>query len=108
MINGTKIRASKPRVATKQMRLAAPKVRADIYGTPQHREWSAEIIRRAGGICQGQGCPNPFEPGRLYADHVVELRDGGGFSLPNGQALCATCHGLKTSAVRAVRAARKY
>ena len=34
---------------------------------------------------------------RLFADHIVELRDGGNpFELANGQALCGSCHTIKT------------
>lgn len=31
------------------------------------------------------------------ADHIVRLEDGGGWSLSNGQGLCASCHGRKTA-----------
>jgi 5-methylcytosine-specific restriction enzyme A len=99
-----KIRAAPPRIATKPPRLRPPaKVRAAIYGTPMHRAWSAEVIARSGGACQGVGCQNPFSGGRLFADHVIELRDGGGFDLSNGVALCGSCHTRKTLAARALR-----
>ena len=84
------------------------KVREQVYGTPLHRAWSAEVIRRSGGMCQDPLCANPCAGGRLFADHVVELRDGGGFDISNGVARCGSCHSRKTAAERARRAARIY
>jgi 5-methylcytosine-specific restriction enzyme A len=104
-----KIRAAPPRVATKPQRLRpAAKVRAAVYGTPLHRAWAAAVIARSGGMCQGIGCPNPFSGGRLFADHIRELKDGGGFDLANGVALCGSCHTRKTLAARALRVAGKW
>ena len=78
----------------------APKVRAAHYGTQAHQEWSSAVIRRACGACQ-----DCFATGkRLFADHVVELRDGGNpTDLANGRALCGSCHSRKTAAARAAR-----
>jgi signal transduction histidine kinase len=40
----------------------------------------------------------------MYADHIIELRDGGQpFDLNNGQCLCASHHELKTMQARARR-----
>jgi 5-methylcytosine-specific restriction enzyme A len=101
-----KIRAAPPRIATKPQRLRpAAKARAAIYGTEMHRAWAAEVIARSGGMCQGIGCPNPYSGGRLFADHIRELKDGGGFDLANGVALCGSCHTRKTLAARARRIA---
>jgi 5-methylcytosine-specific restriction endonuclease McrA len=77
------------------------------YHTAEHRAWSAEVIRRAGGVCQGAGCGRSGV--RLFADHIQELQDGGApFDPANGQALCGRCHSRKTAAVRAARTARRY
>jgi hypothetical protein len=41
---------------------------------------------------------------RLYADHIVEIQDGGAILDPaNGQMLCAKHHKIKTDAARAKR-----
>ena len=105
----TKIRAAKPRIAMNGQRITPPpKVRAQVYGTPRHRAWAAEVVRRSGGVCQDVTCSNPISGGRLFADHKVELRDGGGFNLANGVALCGACHTRKTLAERARRAAHIY
>jgi len=80
----------------------APKVVDPHYHTPEHQRWSRAVIARAGGRCQGKGCGRSGV--RLFADHIVELRDGGApFDLANGQALCGACHARKTAAMRAER-----
>lgn len=61
----------------------------------------ADIKRERGAYCQRCG-----GGGRLYADHIHERRDGGALlDRGNVQLLCASCHGLKTAAVRRDRAA---
>ncbi|EHM00541.1 HNH endonuclease domain protein [Acetobacteraceae bacterium AT-5844] len=99
-----KLSMAKPRIATLDLRTArpAPKVAASHYTRPEHRQWRAEVIRRAGGRCQGCGRGNT----RLFADHIVELKDGGApLALSNGQALCGSCHSAKTARSRAARLA---
>jgi hypothetical protein len=40
----------------------------------------------------------------MYADHIVELRDGGALlDLNNGQCLCGSHHEIKTMTARAHR-----
>jgi 5-methylcytosine-specific restriction endonuclease McrA len=73
---------------------------ADHYATPEHREWRKQIIARAGGMCEKCG----RDDGRLYADHIRAVQDGGDLlDLANGQALCDRCHKLKTYQERAMR-----
>lgn len=95
----------KHRIAPRDTRTAkpGPKITASHYNTPEHRAWSRDVIRRAGGACQGCGAVGK----RLFADHVIELRDGGApFDPINGRALCGSCHTTKTLAARAARHAR--
>ena len=93
------------RVADTSIARVAPKVAAPAYQTADHKRWRELVIARAGGRCQGAG---PHAASRLYADHIVEIRDGGApLDVSNGQALCAACHTLKTNAVRAARMRRK-
>ena len=90
-----------PRLSVVDVRTAqpAPKVSDPHYQTAEHRAWSAAVLRRAGGACQAQGCGR--SGGRLFADHIRELRDGGApFALANGQALCGSCHTTKTAQER--------
>lgn len=58
------------------------------------------------------GCPmivlhdvaQVFRIERLIADHIKERQDGGAlYDVNNGQALCPTCHGRKTSEARRQR-----
>ncbi|MET4094577.1 HNH endonuclease signature motif containing protein [Arthrobacter sp. UYCu712] len=44
----------------------------------------------------------------LRADHITEIADGGSlFDASNLQTLCDDCHGIKTNAARALRAAQR-
>ena len=98
------IKMLKPLLATMDTRVVSPmpKVVADHYNTPEHRAWRAAVIARANGHCQGKGCTRTKI--RLFADHIVELRDGGApLDLSNGQALCGSCHTAKTVRARAAR-----
>jgi 5-methylcytosine-specific restriction enzyme A len=75
------------------------------YSTPEHRAWRTVVIAQSNGRCQV--CHR--SGARLFADHVVELRDGGAATDPaNGQALCGACHTAKTHRARADRQARRY
>ena len=96
------------RLANSAIATAAPKVVAPIYQTPEYDKWRAAVIARAGGRCQDRRCEFPDRRGvRLFADHVVELKDGGApFDVMNGRALCGSCHTRKTAAARARRMMR--
>src|SRR5262249_23811068 len=64
-----------------------------VYNTPEFTRWRAMVIDRAGGQCEaienGQRCTRAKPQHRVYADHIVELRDGGSLTDPsNGQCLC--------------------
>jgi nitrite reductase/ring-hydroxylating ferredoxin subunit len=78
--------------------------RADpIYSTPEFKQWRTVVIRRAGNICQWPGCTRSER--RMFADHIVEVKDGGAlFDPANGQCLCGSHHSLKTVAERRKRA----
>jgi len=104
------VRLSKPRISTNDNRRVRPVVvpyRTDPeLQTHEHKKWSIAVRRRAGYRCQGaQHDPGkPREGVMLYADHIVERRDGGArYDLGNGQALCASCHVRKTFLARAQR-----
>ncbi len=77
-----------------------PKVRDDHYGRPEHKAWAKAVIKRAGGCCQDCGATGK----RLFADHIVELKDGGAkYDVDNGKALCGSCHVSKGYRARAAR-----
>lgn len=79
----------------------APKVAEPLYRSPEFATWRRAVLQRAGGQCQHPGCG---ERRRLYADHIVEVKDGGArFDPANGQALCAAHHNRKTAIERTKR-----
>ena len=79
-----------------------------IYNSPQFIEWRAIVISRANGQCEaivnGQRCTKAKPSHRVYADHIIELRDGGApFDPSNGQCLCHSHHEIKTLEARKKR-----
>lgn len=104
----------RPSVARMDVRTAkpAPKVADPELLTPDHRAWREAVIRRAGYRCEaievGVRC-TVGRPARLFADHIVERKDGGAPLDPkNGQCLCGRHHTLKTAKARADRMAERY
>lgn len=93
--------AAKPRLMTGAARVAsAPKVALPFYRTPEWTALVASLIKRRGRKCEDCGASGC----RIYADHVVELKDGGAPLDPaNIRLLCAPCHGKKTAKERARR-----
>jgi 5-methylcytosine-specific restriction enzyme A len=74
------------------------------YATPAYRAWRMQVVARAGARCEavdvhGLRCSRAWPEHRMYADHVVELKDGGLLlDLTNGQCLCSSHHRSKTNA----------
>lgn len=91
-------------------RIAPDPKRADpVYQTPEYRLWRDQVITRAGGRCEaitnGKRCWKGTSHGhRMFADHILELRDGGSLLDPsNGMCLCGAHHSAKTAQARAAR-----
>jgi len=78
---------------------------APLYSTPEYAEWRAAVVTRDGGRCVDPNCRGPHYPGqRVYADHIVEVKDGGAaFDISNGITRCASSHTFKTNRERAKR-----
>lgn len=100
----------KGRVAITDMRrVKAPaKKAASIYQTPEFKAWRAIVVERAGGRCEavdnGKRCRKAVPYHRMFADHRIEISDGGApFDPANGQCLCGAHHTAKTAAHRAAR-----
>src|SRR5262245_58953732 len=79
------------------------KQREAIYGSSDYLQWRKLVIARAHGQCEavlpnGWRCLNGVAGRyRLFADHIVELKDGGApFDVNNGMCLCASHHQTKT------------
>jgi 5-methylcytosine-specific restriction protein A len=107
----TKLRTLGPLVRaldTRTTRLP-PKTAEPYYLTPEHRAWRAQVIGRAGGRCEavdhrGNRCPKAEPEHRVFADHVIEIKDGGRvLDLNNGQCLCFSHHERKSAASRSRR-----
>lgn len=78
-----------------------PKKVDDHYNSPEHKAWRLKVMQNAGWRCQAPGCGKRSPENRLFADHIVELKDGGlPFDPANGQALCGAHHTLKTGQAR--------
>ena len=100
------LRCAAPMLKPRSMAIARvpDKTAAPIYSTPEYQEWREIVIRRAAGVCQDCG----RRASRLFADHIIELKDGGApFDPANGRAKCGSCHTIKTSAERTKRMARR-
>jgi hypothetical protein len=100
------VRALDTRTVQPPPRDKAPKERNAIYNSREFQAWRGRVIARAGARCEatdahGNRCPKAYPKHRVYADHIVELRDGGQpFEVANGQCLCASHHELKTHSAR--------
>jgi hypothetical protein len=83
-----------------------PKQKAALYNTPEFMAWRTMVLLRAGYRCEaidqyGYRCTKARPEHRMYADHIVELKDNGSLlDINNGQCLCASHHQVKTVAVR--------
>ena len=85
-----------------------PKQVDRFYQSAEHVAWREQVISRAGRRCQaieaGQRCVKAEPAHRMFADHIVERRDGGAPLDPlNGQCLCGKHHSLKTIRYRGAR-----
>ncbi|WP_147049081.1 HNH endonuclease signature motif containing protein [Methylobacterium gnaphalii] len=97
-----------PRLKVLDTRTArpAPKVADPELLTAEHKAWRLEVLKRAHWRCQWPGCQAHGRRGgvRLYADHILERKDGGASLDPrNGQTLCPKHHQVKTAKARAAR-----
>ena len=108
--NMTKLRSLAPMLRardTSTTRLA-PRFRDPAYTTPGYKQWCIRVKQRAGYHCEavvnGHRCDRAYPEHRMYADHIVELKDGGSLTaLSNGQCLCSQHHEIKTVAARVQR-----
>lgn len=86
-----------------------PKKEADSeLLTREHLIWRSVVLRKADFQCEwienGFRCERRHPKHRLFADHIIERRDGGDPLDPdNGQALCGAHHTIKTAQMRAAR-----
>lgn len=106
----TKLRTLAPIVRNLDSRTVRPPPRRRelIYNSPEYRSWRNQVVAKAGGRCEaldnGHRCDKYWPEHKMYADHIVELKDGGSaFDLSNGQCLCASHHNSKTITAKKFR-----
>jgi 5-methylcytosine-specific restriction protein A len=80
-----------------------------VYNDERYKVWRKAVVANARFRCEaidnGFRCVKSAPASRLFADHIIELRDDGSpFDPANGQCLCGRHHSLKTAAARARRA----
>lgn len=115
-----KLRMLNPAARVRAVGLGAPvrvlgavpavKVALQFYASVEWRALVRRIVKARGRQCQDINCqtPNRGHGGRVYADHVHELRDGGApLDERNVMLMCPSCHGRKTARAREARAARE-
>lgn len=94
-----RLKMLKPRVSTVNTRFGRavePAVDRSFYATPQWRELRDQVVEAAGRRCQWPGCGR--SDGRMHADHIVEIKDGGAaLDRANLWCLCQTHHNGKTA-----------
>ncbi|GLK69192.1 HNH endonuclease signature motif containing protein [Hansschlegelia plantiphila] len=101
------LKTIRPRIATIDTRRVkpAPKTGDPLYHSSPWRTLLKRIMAQRGRRCEACGATG----GVIYGDHVREVRDGGAeLDARNVRLLCAPCHGKKTSAARARRAAERF
>lgn len=106
-----RVRFQKPRIPTAEFRTVLPpprtfanRLKSDphlgFYQSPEWRSLSNAVLQERGRCCQR--CHK--EGGRMYVDHINELRDGGAaLDRSNLQILCSSCHVVKSGEARARR-----
>ena len=83
----------------------APKHKASAYYDPRWVALRTKIVDARGSRCEDpEHDPATPRQGRVIADHIIELKDGGELlDARNVLLRCPTCHGRKTMAERAAR-----
>ena len=98
-----KLKAAEFRTVLPKPRTFANRIAADpllgFYQTPEWRALRSAVIKERGPICEKCGAG-----GRIYVDHIQELRDGGApLDRSNLMCLCSSCHVIKSGQARARR-----
>lgn len=102
---GPAVKVVDPAIARGPRKETDPELR-----TAEHARWRETVLRRAGYRCEavtnGKRCTKRAPEHRMFADHIVERKDGGALLDPwNGQCLCGAHHTAKTIAARNERRA---
>src|SRR6266436_1869241 len=75
-----------------------------FYKTQEWVQLVARVIRARGRRCENPMCAREGVLTRIFADHIVEIKDGGALlDESNIELLCGSCHTTKTLLVRMER-----
>ena len=75
-----------------------------FYKTQEWVQLVARIIRIRGRRCENPMCVREGILTRIFADHIIEIKDGGAMLDENNiELLCGSCHMTKTLQVRKER-----
>ena len=87
-----------------------PKVKDIVYTTPQYHgmasmQWYVgQVVGVRYHDHHGYRCSRAQPEHRMFADHIVEIKDGGSIlDVNNGQCLCYSHHTIKTNEVKKKR-----
>ncbi len=90
---------------------ARQKLTAPFYGSSAWKALLRSIIAERGRQCEARDCRTVDRgaSGKIYGDHVRELRDGGApLDRGNVMLLCASCHRSKTLRTAKQRNAKPF
>jgi 5-methylcytosine-specific restriction protein A len=112
MIDRSRARAyGNPALAGEAQLGQRQKTRLPFYGSHAWQSLVRSIIAERGRHCEALDCRSPDRGagGRIYGDHIRELRDGGApLDRDNIMLLCASCHRSKTLRVASQRNAKPF
>lgn len=103
-----RLRYLPPRLTPRPSRLQPVEIRTarrvkttdPFYGSSEWKALRSAVVQERGRQCQDCGSVT----GRVYVDHVRELKDGGApLDRSNLRIRCASCHVEKTARTRAER-----
>lgn len=108
-----KLKTLKPRLSSLDTRTVRPPEQdwthrkatepfQSFYSSTDWKQFRDAVIAERGKRCEMAGCG--ATPGRVYLDHVRELKDGGSpLDRGNVMVLCPSCHTKKTNRARMAR-----
>ena len=115
MVKAARLTSLQPRVGVAGLRFAeGPKVADQFYVSPEWRLFVQGLkVDRFGhpsnAHCQDPKCKYPGRGCRVFADHVVEIKDGGARLDPrNIMFRCGSCHTRVTNERKALRNKRQW
>jgi len=93
---------NKKRVGNNTTRSTKPTL--PFYKTQEWVQLVARVVRTRGRRCENPDCKRDGILTRIFADHIIEIKDGGALlDESNIEILCGSCHTTKTLQMRKER-----